>query len=147
MLADLYSFLTTAPAGGFDATRGAALTALQALIKGGSPVVSRVYPDFLAERATMPALTLQMIDSRHDYVMDPAPINIEYPRVQIDVYSNDSVERETLAGYVKTALDGYQGAMGGTTVGLVMYDNEQNEYLPDSLQYRKMLDFKVIYYS
>jgi hypothetical protein len=147
MLADLYSYLTTAPAGGFDATRGAALTALQALVISGSPAIKRVYPDFLAERATMPALVFQMIDSHHDYVMDPAPINIEYPRVQIDVYSNDAVQRETIAGYVKTALDGFQGTMGGTTVGLVMYDNEQNEFLPDSLQYRKMLDFKVIYYS
>jgi hypothetical protein len=143
MLADLYAYLTTSPGSPvtMDPTRAAALVALQALIG------TRMYPDFLKERATMPALVYQLIDQNHGYILQGDPINIEHPRVQIDVYSNDPTERETLGGYIKVALDGYMGTMGSTSVGILMYDNESNEYVSDSLQYRKMLDFKVIHYS
>jgi hypothetical protein len=143
MLADLYAYLTTSPGSPvtMDPTRAAALVTLQGLIG------TRMYPDFLKERATMPALVYQLIDSNHGYILEGTPISIEHPRVQIDVYSNDPTERETIGAAIKTALDGYIGTMVGTDVGLVMYDNESNEYVSEALQYRKMLDFKVIHYS
>jgi hypothetical protein len=143
MLADLYAYLTTSPGSPvtMDPTRAAALVTLQGLIG------TRMYSDFLKERPTMPALVYQLIDSNHGYILEGTPISIEHPRVQIDVYSNDPVERETIGAAIKTALDGYIGTMVGTDVGLLMYDNESNEYVSEALQYRKMLDFKVIHYS
>jgi hypothetical protein len=143
MLADLYAYLTTSPGSPvtMDPTRAAALVALQALIG------TRMYTDFLKERSAMPALVYQLIDQNHGYILEGTPISIEHPRVQIDGYSNDPTELETLGGYLKVALDGYMGTMGSTNIGLLMYDDERNEYLPDSLQYRKSIDFKVIHYS
>jgi hypothetical protein len=142
MLADLFSYLTTSPGSPvtMDPTRAAALVTLQGIIG------TKMYPDFLAERQC-PALVYQLIDSHHDYVLEGFPVDIEHPRVQIDVFSFDPTQRETIGEAVKVALDGFMGVMGSTSVGILMFDNESNEYLPDYLQYRKMLDFKVIHYS
>lgn len=148
MLTDLYSYLITAPGVGADPTRAAALTSLQAIVvTSASPLVTKVYPDFLSERQTN-AIVYQLIDGTHGYILDGTPISIEYPRVQIDVYCDDPVTRELMGGYVITALDGFIGTMGGTTVGmLVCEDTGRNTFEADSKQYRKTLDFKVIHYS
>lgn len=148
MLTDLYTYLVTAPGVGADPTRAAALTALQAIVvTSTSPFAAKVYPDFLSERQTN-ALVYQLIDNSHlGYILDGDPIDIDQPRVQIDVYSDDPVTRELMGGYVKAALDGFSGSMASTDVAILMFDNEQNSFEADSKQYRKTLDFKVVHYS
>jgi hypothetical protein len=67
--------------------------------------------------------------------------------VQLDLYSNDSAQRESMGRAAKIALSGFQGAMGGTVVGVLLFDNEANFYEPEARRFRKMLDFRVIHYT
>lgn len=141
MLADLFAYLTTAPAVGADPTRSAALVSLQTLIS------KRLYPDFLPEGEQLPAAVFQLISNSQDYTLDGEAIDFRPPVVQIDFYSNSAVERELLGQYARTALEGVLGTMAGTNVGMVIVNNEMNMFEAPQLQFRKMLEFKFLHYT
>ena len=150
MLADLYSFITSADTGALDQERAAAISVIRAAIanSGVSPASMRMFPDILDEGVTLPALTYQLIDNGADHTLDGAADGLYHPRVQVDVWAMSAVARASLGEAVKTALDGYTGAfMAETFVGVLIWDNEIDSYEGDSdrKQYRKTLDFRIVH--
>ena len=149
-LTDLYTFLTTASTAGMDSDRAAAIATVRAMIATPAPVVApntpwRIYPDILAEGVTLPALTYTLIDDKTEHTLDGASEGMYYPRVQIDIWANNSIDRMNLGLAVKESLDGYTGLMVGTEVCVLLWDNEIDNYEPERLQYRKTLDFRIIH--
>jgi hypothetical protein len=146
MLTDLYAYITAADTSTLDADRAAALTTIRGLIASGSPLISRLYPDIVDEGAQLPAMSYSVISNTAEHTLDGANDGLFSPRVQIDVFSTTSLQRGTLGDAVKVALDGYtQTAMGGTFVGVLIWDNEIDVFESERKQYRKTLDFKVVH--
>lgn len=123
-----------------EPARQAALTVIQSAIAG------QMYPEVLAEAATLPALTFQLISNSTDHTLDAQPCGLEEPRLQIDVWANTGVQREILGQALKDALDGINGTtLVNTEFDVILWDNELNSFEPDRKQYRKMLDFKILH--
>lgn len=141
ILTDFFAFMTTAPDPTLDLDRQAALIAWQTAIG------TRLFPDFLPEGEDLPASVFTMISNEQGYTLEGDAFDFEPPVVQLDIYSKDAVLREQLGGFAKGALSGFSGNMAGTRVGVVMLNNEINGYEPDTLRFRKTLDFKIVHYT
>jgi hypothetical protein len=144
MTTDLYNYLITAPAVGFDATRSAALTALQTAI--GASADARLYPMVLAEGCDLPACRYQMIDTVQGHVLEGHNEGLYASRVQIDVYSTKRAETASLAQNLKDALDGLTDTTLGTTpINGLLLDNELESYEDGRKLHVRTLDFIVLY--
>lgn len=151
--ADLFTFITSADATELTADQRAALATIRSMIQTSPPVVApntpwRMYPDLLAEGVTLPALTYQMISDVSELTED-GDCGLYIDRIQIDAWANSAVDRATLGDAVRTLLHGYSGMIGGgspitgTPTCVVQWDNSIDEYEPDRLQYRRVMDFKI----
>ena len=67
------------------------------------------------------------------------------PRIQIDCWSKDWTECQTLAKAVETALDGYSGIVNGVNIEIIVPLNSQDFYDDSTKIYHVPYDFKVIY--
>lgn len=144
MTADLFAYITGTPDPTLDASRIAALNAIQAAI------VKRLYPGILDEGSSMPAAVYQLISSRTDHQLDGTPDDLFTQRLQIDVYASggtsDYSTCKALADNFRVALDGLaQIQIGSTYVNVITYDDERDEYDPDRKQYRRSIDFEVVF--
>ncbi|MGH9523168.1 MAG: tail completion protein gp17 [Terriglobales bacterium] len=144
MIADLFAYITGTPDPSLDAGRIAALQAIQALI------ATRFYPEILDEGCAMPAAVYQLISSRTDHQLDGTPDNLFTQRLQVDVYAqggtSDYAICKSLADNFRIALDGLaQLQIGGSYVNVVTYEDERDEYESERRQYRRSLDFEVVY--
>lgn len=141
MLQDLFTYLTTAPGPEVDPVRAAALNAIQAKIQ------TRLFPDFLTERATMPAGRYVLIGNTLEYTLAGDTVDLAWPEVQLDWYASNPEDRDLLGEQAKIALGGYIGAMGSTNIGMLIFNTELNGFEATPLQYSRMQRFKVIHYS
>jgi hypothetical protein len=144
MTTDIYNYLITPPAIGFDATRGAALTALQTAI--GTLATARLFPMVLDEGCALPAARYQLIDNSTGHNLEGGSDGLFAARVQIDIYSTDQAQTQTLADAVRVALDGYTDVMlGSTALNALMFDNELESFEDDRKLHVRTLDFMVFY--
>jgi hypothetical protein len=103
---------------------------------------NRCYPDSLPQSVTYPALTYSEVSGVRVRDLD-GPTGRARLRISIHSWAETSMQREQLADAVRTALDGYAGAMEGTSVGNVICENEFNIYEPDVPVYRKVQDYII----
>jgi hypothetical protein len=64
-------------------------------------------------------------------------------RVQVNSYSNTYPKVVLLAGYVRTALDGQSGSIGGLTVDGIYFNNEQGGFELEPNNYVITQDYMV----
>lgn len=67
------------------------------------------------------------------------------PRMQIDCWSKDWTECQTLANAVETALDGYAGVVNGVNIQHIQPLNSQDFYDKETKLYNVPYDFFIIY--
>lgn len=67
------------------------------------------------------------------------------PRIQIDCWSKDWTECQTLAKAVETALDGYSGTVNCVNIEIIVPLNSQDFYDNETKLYHVPYDFFIIY--
>ena len=126
-------------------------TALRAILTGDAPVAAlvaaRVYPVYLPQAPTYPAVTYQLITGQSHYALG-APSHLAELRVQLDCWAGSYAEVQTLRSAVITALGGYRGTIEGVEVHGAFRIAERDEFeetLAGVAQrvWRKSLDFQV----
>jgi hypothetical protein len=89
---------------------------------------SRVYGLIIPDEATYPAISYQIISDTPDATMN-GPSSWEQKRVQIDCWAVDYVTAKNLQAAVRTAINGFKGAMpNGTFAFSIFKDNELDFY-------------------
>jgi hypothetical protein len=150
MLTDLYAYLTTSDLSQVDATHAAGAQQVRNYINNGNPPPAgqtqwRLYPDTLAEGATLPALTYQLISSHTEHSLDGTNQTLFWDRVQVDVWATLASDRINLSAALIAALDGLTGMLVNTELCVILWDNSIDTFEPERLQYRRTLDFRVIH--
>lgn len=114
-------------------------------------VGERVYPLRLAQGATLPALTYQVIsplpiithDSQQDHPLYTGRLT-EETRVQFDSYGGTYDDAEALDKELQGVLTGYRGAWGDITVTSVIPAlNGLDDYDADNEKYRRIADYFI----
>jgi hypothetical protein len=83
----------------------------------------RIYPRRLKQKATLPALVYQRIDTPRTPVHREKSI-FPRPRMQLRIWSKTSKTAWQAANVVREALDGFCGDMGNLTVARSVIVNE-----------------------
>jgi len=103
---------------------------------------NRVYPRVMPESATVPALVYSQISAPHECTMDNARYVEE--SFQLECTAGDYKTAKQLAVAVRNALEGFQGAMGGTAVhGIFIQSERDAPWDMETLHYRTDVDVKV----
>jgi hypothetical protein len=101
-------------------------------------VGTRIQPAPLPLDTTYPAIS-------HLKVSDPYSRIVGRPRIQIDCWSTDWTECQTLAKAVESSLDGYSGIVNGVNIEIIVPLDYQDFYDNTTKIYQVAYDFKVIY--
>ncbi|OMD85615.1 hypothetical protein BSK49_19050 [Paenibacillus odorifer] len=105
-----------------------------------SLVGNRIYPGWLPEKPTYPAIAYLVISgvAHHN-------IPVSYPRFQFSVFSTKYGEAKELAEKIRSALQRYKGNMGGVRVLQGVWEGSRDMYESDTKLYHIATDFKIIY--
>lgn len=110
---------------------------------------TRVYQDELPQQADYPAIVVQMISN-------PGQLDLQGPegfataRFQIDIWGDGLASKPTvglIAAAINTAIHGFRGVMGSTTVYVARRENERDLSETDGDQQlrRIEMDFLITY--
>ena len=113
----------------------------------GSPLVYGVYPYVLDEAAPLPAITYQIVSLTEDHLLEGPSIGVNHARFQIDCWANSYADMDALSWAVRNLFDGYAGPMGEVSVAITLHEQVIDQYEPSRRQYRRVLDFIVIFYD
>lgn len=112
-------------------------------LKARNVAGGRIYPVNIPQTpANTPLITYQRISTVQDYAHS-GPTNIEVVRVQFNVIATKYSDAKSMAEDLKTALDGYSGAMGAVNVGVVFKANELDDRDPEADLYRVIIDMII----
>lgn len=105
-----------------------------------SAVGNRIYPGWLPEKPTYPAIAYLAVSgvAHHN-------IPVAYPRFQFSVFSTKYGEAKELAEEIRSALQRYKGNMGGVRVLQGVWEGSRDMYESDTKLYHIATDFKIIY--
>jgi hypothetical protein len=137
MLSDFLQLVTVESTG--DSDRDTALESIRELI------TDRFTPDIPDEGSVMPAVSYLQVNRSSGHILEGDSDGLHNSRIQIDIWSLDSDERANLGECFRAALDGFKGTVGSTEFNVVLLDNDIDSYESERKQYRKILDFRVIY--
>ena len=109
----------------------------------------RIYPVYMPQSCTMPAIAYQEIASTREYVMSGA-IGMVSARYQINCWDDDYAGARDLADAVRIALEDYSGVISGVSIYTTFLADQRdltvfpagNEVLRRS---GKRLDFTIWY--
>jgi len=110
----------------------------------------QIYPDVAPQGTPLPRVTFIDISDDPDHHMQGAS-GLSQALIQIDVWAGSSVDRRTLANYIKNRMDGVISAtIAGLTVDSIMLLRRKNIYEspPDGSEtgiYRQMMEFTFKY--
>ncbi len=80
-------------------------------------VEGRIGPNRAATSRKLPYITYQLLSQNRNYLLSGSSGHV-VANVQIDVWSKDAVECDTLASAVRMAFDGFYGVMGDQSVNV-----------------------------
>lgn len=107
-------------------------------------VGNRMYPVVLPQSVTLPALRYLLSDDVPGQTQE-GPDGLWRPRLQFDCYATRRSQARDLARAVLARLNGYQGAMGGSTIGALQAQNQLEMFEETVEAFRVMVDFRVLY--
>lgn len=105
-------------------------------------VATRIYLNFAPSATTTPYIEFTYEGIDESFTKD-GPSDFDTYRVEVRCYHNTSKDAETLAGYCRTALDGYSGTINGVDVSGIKYQDDEPEADIDLNPYHQ-IDFQVI---
>ncbi len=109
--------------------------------------VVSIFPLTLAETATLPAITYQIVSYSENLVLDGQQTKVNPMRLQVDCWDMTYDGVQALASAVNDSLSGFYGMMGSVAVGIGMLENFIDEYDSERRQYRKVIDYKLVFYD
>jgi hypothetical protein len=91
-------------------------------------VSTRIYPDIVPQNATLPAVAISKISTRHDHTLSNFA-GLAHCRLQIDCYSVTRLQANSVAEAVRASgIVGVKGSTHGTDIrGARMEDGERYE--------------------
>jgi len=112
------------------------------LLSGVSGLNSRVYPMILPQGCIMPAAWYQLISLLPTDVKETTS-KIDICHIQISVFDTTYSSVNTLAGGIRTALDGYSGESEGVTIDSIVFSDETDLFEQDTLLFHKAQDYFI----
>jgi hypothetical protein len=112
------------------------LAALEAQSTITALVGESIYPVLLPIDSPLPALTYQIVGSSSGQTLSTH--GMQRIRLQIDCWATDYLTAITLRSAVAAAFDGYQDS---NFTALLL--SKVDDFEPDALQYRAMLEFYI----
>lgn len=84
---------------------------------------SRIYTKHLPQGATLPAVSINLIDAAHEHDLDGSAGNC-MARIQVNSWAEADTGVDDLAEAVRMSMQGFVGTMGTHSIGVVILDNE-----------------------
>jgi hypothetical protein len=111
-------------------------------------ISTRVYPDNIPQRVTLPAISYQRIGSpNRTETMDQTATSLAHPRFQLTVWAENVASRSAVKAQVIAALEGFRGTFGTgantVTVNSSFCENEIDHYDPESGLRYSFMDFVI----
>jgi hypothetical protein len=91
---------------------------------------SRIYINKAPQKATFPQLVITQMSSEENGSIDGGSGQLRFINFDIDCRATTSMQAESLGNAVRTFLDDYSGAAGGSTIGAVIMNDESDDYEP-----------------
>ncbi len=110
-------------------------------------VGTRIYPQKLAQDATLPALVYSVISDPRELTLD-GPSDFIRARVQVDAWADTYLEAIALSDAVRAAINGENNSLGAQAVQFVYLDSQADAepfVEGDTIEYRRTQDYIVIY--
>lgn len=107
-----------------------------------SGVSGRVYYLRLPQTVTLPAITYQRISGAPGMAHD-GPHGVDQRYYQVDIWDTSPDNAVALEEVLKAAMNGYSGAMGGSSISLAALKSEREDYDPETGFYRIILEWLI----
>ena len=110
-------------------------------------VTARIYPIYLPESATLPAITYQII-SKSDVNTADGPVGLVTQRIQFTCFATTYIDAIALATAVRAAIGGYSGTTGSIVFRSILLTDQGDIPMisPDSdshRRYGRRVDFEI----
>ena len=110
-------------------------------------VGTRIRPEVIAQRETLPAITHTSVSSTHEHNLGGAT-GVCHSRVQLDCYAATKAEAIAVREAVRLALVGYRGTIGDVFVNGVLVERKFSstdapEDGSDNWRYVEMIEFLI----
>lgn len=105
-------------------------------------VGTRIYPSYLPQNCTYPALTYWRVSTIRESAMNADP-GISTARFQVSVWATSPVTAGDVADHVRTALHRTIGSYGGVTITDNAIDGEMTTFDPETEEHQVAIDFLI----
>lgn len=107
-----------------------------------SLIGNRLYPGWIPENATMPAVAYLSVSGvrHHD-------IDVAFPRYQFSVFSPRYTEAVEITELIRYILQRFKGKLGNSNIIQIVHENQYENYEKDTKLYHIAIDFKIIYWE
>jgi len=105
-------------------------------------VGTRIYPSYLPQNCTYPAMTYWRVSTIRESAMNADP-GISTARFQVSVWATDPVTAGNVADHVRTAMHRTIGTYGGVKITDNAIDGEMITYDSETEEHQVALDFLV----
>lgn len=109
---------------------------------GASPETWRLFPVQAGENPVLPCVIYRTVSAIRDFTFD-GPTGTVSERVQFDVLATTQDGAQTVADALRSALNGYSGAMGSIDCHYAHLDSSQDLYDAQDRTSRVTLDFII----
>lgn len=90
-------------------------------------VGARIYPTFIPENITFPAVVYRITDKQPQDTKDGVIGSID--TLTLDIYHDRASETIDIADVLRTALDRYRGTVQSVVIDRIVYEGESDEIL------------------
>ena len=114
------------------------------LIGGTGIGNARVFPGTVPQTKSYPCLMVEVYDSTPYDTKDGASV-VDHETVKVFCYAEESSTASALGAAVRSALDDYNGSVGGYTIGHIRYLRQDGQHiqLTNRKVFLRELDFMV----
>lgn len=112
------------------------------LVTASTAASTRIYPVYLPQDVTLPAITYQLLD---DDPKDNAAgcAGLFMARVQFDVFAETFLAMKSLVDEVRNALMGYTGVVSDVTIKGIRLETKLDMFEPEIKNHRGIIRFHV----
>ena len=107
-------------------------------------VDSRIYPVYLPQKPTLPAVTYTRLATPLLHELDTTTL-LPHPTFQFDCWAESYARAKDVAAQVYIALNMYRGAMGAYTVEASIVSTERDTIDPETNIWHTMIDVEIWY--
>lgn len=107
-------------------------------------VSTRIYPEYLPQKPTLPAITFARTSSPRIMTLNTGRPGLAAARIQIDCWAKTYGAAKALGEQVRIALQGYTGTLSGTvSAQAVHFYGDWDVYEPETKEHRVVMDFEI----